>query len=332
MSRRIRQARKGLITAVSALLLSVAGGSPTQAAVELAGAPSDGWAHWQVEQQPGTGEACCFAADGQRGCRLRSDGRGHGLSLKPAQADPKAQGLQVWVRYRQGEVQAIHAIANACPIEAEGEVTRIENMSSERSSAWLLAQASAAKPVEGVVPALGLHAGEAATAALLSLTEPERPSRLRRDAAFWLGHARAEAGLERVLAMLQGPESSGFLRHLIFVLSQSPLPAADQALRELARTHPDTRLRGEALFWMAQSGKAGAREALFEVLVEGAELGLQQQAVFALSQLEGGDSALISVIGGDFPRPAKRQALFWLGQSGSAEALAFLDRYLAGQP
>ena len=52
--------------------------------------------------------------------------------------------------------------------------------------------------------------------------------------------------------------------------------------------------------------------------------------MFALSQLDGerGDEALIGVIRGDYPRAVKKQAVFWLGQSGSARALDFFDEAL----
>jgi hypothetical protein len=38
---------------------------------------------------------------------------------------------------------------------------------------------------------------------------------------------------------------------------------------------------------------------------------------------------LIRLLQGSYPRAAKKQALFWLGQSGSDRALEFLDRHLA---
>jgi hypothetical protein len=56
---------------------------------------------------------------------------------------------------------------------------------------------------------------------------------------------------------------------------------------------------------------------------------VREKAVFALSQLEDeADEALISVLRGDYPRDVKKQALFWLGQSGSPQALAYFDEAL----
>jgi HEAT repeat protein len=52
--------------------------------------------------------------------------------------------------------------------------------------------------------------------------------------------------------------------------------------------------------------------------------------VFALSQLDDGaaDEALITVLRGDYSRGVKKQALFWLGQSGSPRAMAYFDEAL----
>jgi HEAT repeat protein len=60
---------------------------------------------------------------------------------------------------------------------------------------------------------------------------------------------------------------------------------------------------------------------------------VREEAVFALSQLDDSIAthALIAVIHGNYPRPIKEKALFWLGQSGSDEAMAFLDELLKRQ-
>ena len=57
----------------------------------------------------------------------------------------------------------------------------------------------------------------------------------------------------------------------------------------------------------------------------------REQAVFALSQLKEGqaEDALIAVVRGNYPRDAKKQALFWLGESGSPRAIQALDEVLA---
>jgi len=61
---------------------------------------------------------------------------------------------------------------------------------------------------------------------------------------------------------------------------------------------------------------------------------VREQGVFELSQLKEGEAeaALIALVRGSYPREVKQQALFWLGQSGSDEAIKFLDDMLAREP
>ena len=60
---------------------------------------------------------------------------------------------------------------------------------------------------------------------------------------------------------------------------------------------------------------------------------VREQGVFALSQLKEheADAALIALVRGNYPRKVKQQALFWLGQSGSDDAMKFLDDVLSRQ-
>lgn len=324
----------GSLCASAAVMLSLLGWPPHLSADELPGAPRQGWAHWQVEQEPGTGEACCYQSGGQRGCRLDGKGRGQGFNLhmssKP-KAAPAGPGLQVWAFFENGRATRVRALSISCPVQADGPVQALDGIDQETSIAWLAEQAADTSVGEDALPALALHAGDAATAALSRFTEAGTDPELRRNATFWLGQARGQAGLPRLLELARGNESDDFMRHLSFVLSQSELVPAAAELRRLAQRHPDPGVRGQALFWMAESGAEGAREEILKVLGQTQDSELLHQAVFALSRLEHGDAALIALIEADYPREAKRQALFWLGQSGSAQALSFLDRYLGAQ-
>lgn len=334
MSPVITQRSIGTLLAAGALALGLLGWPPASEADALPGAPSEGWAHWNVAQQAGTGEACCYEAGQRRGCRLAA-GDGHrGISLQmndAAGATEASSGLQVWAWFENGRATRVRALSASCPVQAEGPVHALAAIDQDTSTAWLVAQVDARAVVEEALIALALHEGEAATAALVRFTGAERDPELRRDAAFWLGQARSESGLPRLLELARGADSAEFMRHLAFVLSQSPLAPATDELRRLARQHPHPDVRGQALFWLAESGAKGAEADILAALRTTEDTELVHQAVFALSQLEDGDIALIRLIESDAPRQAKRQALFWLGQSGSAQALSFLDRYLGGQ-
>jgi HEAT repeat protein len=84
---------------------------------------------------------------------------------------------------------------------------------------------------------------------------------------------------------------------------------------------------------MAQTGDARARNDITAAIGKETSKDVREQAVFALSQLKEGeaDAALIALVRGNYPREVKQQALFWLGQSGSDEAIRFLDDVLTRQ-
>lgn len=77
-------------------------------------------------------------------------------------------------------------------------------------------------------------------------------------------------------------------------------------------------------------GDPRARADITDAIRNDSSSHVREQGVFAISQLKGeqADTALIELVRGDYPRPVKKQALFWLGESGSTAAMAFLDLVL----
>ena len=56
---------------------------------------------------------------------------------------------------------------------------------------------------------------------------------------------------------------------------------------------------------------------------------MREQAVFALSQLDGGVDWLVRLLREARDADVRRQALFWLGQSDDPRAFAEIERVLA---
>ncbi|WP_395788936.1 hypothetical protein [Aquimonas sp.] len=305
----------------------------------LEGAPTEGWAHWQVPKQAGTGVACCIdGADLKgRGCNL--DARANTYHVNASASElTVTDRLDVYVRFAGSEAVEVRAYDAQCPVHSAAPPIELASTSPDSSARWLAAQSlrghsspgRKSELGEGALVALALHATPVASSALIDLSAAGKPDGLRRNAAFWLGQVRGEAGIEQVLALSRGAESDGFLEHLAFVLSESELPQARAGLSALAGAGRSDSVRGGALFWIAQAGWDDAEQRILAALAVDATPELQEKAVFALSQLkDGGDEALIRLLQGSYPRAAKKQALFWLGQSGSDRALEFLDRHLA---
>ena len=113
-------------------------------------------------------------------------------------------------------------------------------------------------------------------------------------------------------------------------LAQHAGPAALQPLLRLARQAPESRLRGDALFWLAQRAGREASLAITDAIEIDPETDVKKRAVFALSQLpaDEGVPKLIEVARNHRNPAVRKQAMFWLGQSKDARALAFFEEVL----
>lgn len=326
-------ARRALLA--TALLAASALAVPLASAAAVPGAPQEGWARYEVPMVDGTDGPCCHAIRGgvvqQRGCDLERKG---GIQLVGGdQASPPASDLlAVYLHFRQGEVDRVRAFGGSCPVRAETPPAAV-GVSPEASLALLAGLAREGKPAaDEAVMVLAHHAGEAATTRLAELAAEGGSRELRKDAVFWLGQLRGDSGAAVVERIARNDPDTKLREHAVFSLSQSEAAGAFAAIDAIARTDPSERVRGQALFWMAQHGDPRAAEAILAALRREQDADLHDEAVFALSQLDhGSDAALIGVIRGDYPRKARKQALFWLGQSGSDEAIAFLDSVLSGR-
>jgi PBS lyase HEAT-like repeat len=107
--------------------------------------------------------------------------------------------------------------------------------------------------------------------------------------------------------------------------------------RDLARLARDTgrprATRTDAAFWLGRFASArleGRGENLEEPDNEPERDGTREAAVFALSQLRNGEGvpALIDVVRGNRDAHVRRQALFWLAQSGDVRGIDVMEEIL----
>jgi hypothetical protein len=179
------------------------------------------------------------------------------------------------------------------------------------------------------LPALALHAHTSADEALSAFVAAGQPRETRRDAAFWLGAARGDAGAAVVERLVREDSDDDFREHLTFVLTLT----GDRGLAtllELARRDPASKVRGQALFWLGQKAGQRAVAALDQAIADDPDREVRKKAVFALSQLpkDEGVPKLIAVARTHRDPEVRKQAMFWLGQSGDARALEFFEDVL----
>jgi hypothetical protein len=90
-------------------------------------------------------------------------------------------------------------------------------------------------------------------------------------------------------------------------------------------------VRKQAIFWLSQEASAEATRGLTELAEsDDGEREVRKQAVFALSQLRNnaGVPTMIRLARTDKDPVIRKQAIFWLGQSGDPRAIEFFEEVL----
>jgi len=104
--------------------------------------------------------------------------------------------------------------------------------------------------------------------ALIDLSRTGKTS-VRRDAVFWLGQNEDPRALRAILAIVHNEDESNSVReHAIFSLSQRQDTPATDSLINFARTEKDNRMRGKALFWLAQKDDPRVKKLLADLILK----------------------------------------------------------------
>jgi len=138
---------------------------------------------------------------------------------------------------------------------------------------------------------------------------------------------RAAPVLRKVLS--RRDEASVCLRRkAVFLVAQQHPEGAEATLLDAARNDPDPEVREQAVFWLSQVGTERSVAALDSIVRTSTDPTLQEKAVFALSQ-EGSPTAINALRAyaerADVSDDAREKAIFWLGQTGTADNAAFLQ-------
>jgi HEAT repeat protein/PBS lyase HEAT-like repeat-containing protein len=325
--------RTASVAAVAALGFASAQAAGTE--LESRVTASDGLVAYSVPLVEGVQAPCCFTIHGraitQKGCNL--DGRDANFNI--IDDDRKAvfdDTLTVYLRVEHGQVSRVRALGASCPIETTSKVRWIDSVDPASSIAMLSSlvdRNASADPDDQGLDALAYHAGAAATRALASHAARSHRREEREQALFWLGQTRGVEGADIVEHYATTDADPKLREQAIFALSQSKAPDAYAHILSIAHKDPAKHVRSQAYFWLAQMNDARAKDDIMAALKSESSVDVREEVVFALSQLEdSADDALIAVLRGDFPREVKKQALFWLGQSGSPEAMAYFDEAL----
>jgi len=154
-------------------------------------------------------------------------------------------------------------------------------------------------------------------------------SEVRKNAVFWIGESkdlRTVADLKSILAKSGDDEVR---EQVVFALNINGGREAIEELLRLAKGGPDRGIREKAIFWLGQKASEEAVRGLKEI-VEGPDEDVKESAVFAISQLPKQKSVpmLIDIAKANKNPSVRKKALFWLGLTGSEEAVKLFEEIL----
>jgi hypothetical protein len=297
------------------------------------------WLGYEVPALPGARLSTCSdwsdSAQSDDGCcgeyRLE-DERG----MQNSNNGQAAQNLYVLLRFEKGDPVKVRSVTAGCHLNAGGvDFDWMTGVKPEESIAFLAGLVNPpsehSRTVEGALVAISFHAAPEATRALQQIASSSASEHTREQAAFWLGVQRGHDGFVALKSLEnKSTDDARFREKLTFDFSENSDPGAEDELVHMAKFDPDTKVRGQALFWIAHKAGKRATAALTDAIQNDPETDVKKKAVFALSQLpkDEGVPQLIHVADTNSNLEVRKAAFFWLGQSQDPRALAYLEQVL----
>lgn len=320
--------RRVVATATACAALLMAGAAH---ATELP-LPKNGWASWEVEAVEDAPAFCCWKSWDVRvaettACDL--DGSEHGYGTREKS---KTRQVRVYARFANGKVERLRTLSASCPVKANAPIQPLAPVATDDSARWLV-QLERDDLKEDVLASLAVHRGDLAFNALKNTARTDKDFESRQHAVFWIALVRGLPGAEFATTTMFSDKNADMRQHASFAVSQSKSPHVARDLTKLGNTDVDGEVRAQAWFWLAHSGAPGAEGAIAAALRKDQDDNVREQAIAALAQLpdDRATKALIATTEDrSLSREQRKRALFWLAQSDSTAALAYLDRVLLG--
>ncbi len=179
--------------------------------------------------------------------------------------------------------------------------------------------------------AVSLHPGDRTYDFLKQTALSKETREIRKNACFWLGTYKDNKSFTMLQNIFKQTDDREVREHIIFAIQ---LNDSDRAVRELiriAKTNNNSEVRKKAVFWLGQKASEKSVQALKDVVGSQKEdIEVKESAVFALSRQPEEKSVpiLIDIAKTNLFPEVRKQAVFWLGQKATAEALQFFEEIL----
>ena len=147
---------------------------------------------------------------------------------------------------------------------------------------------------------------------------------------YWIEGVPEPASVEWLKTQIDADHADRALS----VISMHTAPEATALLIDMARHDTNPKLRGKALFWLAQkAAEKQAAEVIPNAALNDPDRAVKERAVFALSQLPPGEGIprLIELAKSNADPNVRKKAVFWLGQSKDPRATDFIAGVLTGE-
>ena len=178
---------------------------------------------------------------------------------------------------------------------------------------------------------IGQVGGETQFLADLARNESEGRE-VRKQAAFAIGISKDSDAISTLQNLYSSVTNRDVKEQIIFAVSiNEDKDAAVNFLIDVAGKDNDHEARKKAIFWLGQKAGERSLNALKDTLDSAdADTEVQKQAVFAISQRSKDESVpLLIKIAKTHANPAvRKQAIFWLGQTGDERAVDFFKEIL----
>lgn len=156
-------------------------------------------------------------------------------------------------------------------------------------------------------------------------------TKIRKDAIFWIGNLKSDKSLTSLKNIYAKEKNAELREQVIFALH---LHGGDEAIKEMlhiARKDKSHKVRKNAIFWLGQKASEESIRFLKSIVEESEETDdVKKSAVFAISQLpkERSVPLLIDIARTNKNPTVRKNAMFWLGQTGHEDALKFFEEIL----
>lgn len=182
-----------------------------------------------------------------------------------------------------------------------------------------------------IIFALTQRHTDAARNKLFEIARTASEGELRGEAIFWVGQRGDDQAADALIALLDSERDLSLRKKIIFSLAQMNNPKARGKLMDVVRNSDNPELRGETIFWLAQTGGDDTVNFLSQLYDSEKTIEVKKKIIFSLTQAKNRKAALqkLMAIAKSDPSPeARKEAVFWIGQSHDPEAIKFLEDIL----